>query len=63
MFKKVTVCKNHSYKKSVDYAEKKQYQERLRSAGAVDLRNNGTFVDLQNGYGKIIPKNQSVKVG
>lgn len=61
MFKKVTTSKNHSYKKSVDYSEQKSYHERLKSAGAVDLRDNSVFIELQNGYGKIIPKSKKVK--
>ena len=61
MFKKVTTSKNYSYKKSVDYSEQKSYHERLKKAGAVDLRGNSIFVDMKNGYGKMIPKNKSIK--
>lgn len=61
MFKKVTTSENRSYKKSVDYSDQKPYNERLKSAGAVDLRNNSVFIDLQNGYGKIIPKNPKIR--
>lgn len=61
MFKKVTTSKNRSYKKTVDYSEQKPYHERLKKAGAIDLRGNGIFVDMKNGYGKMIPKNANVK--
>lgn len=61
MFKKITTSQNHNYKKIVDYAEQKSYHERLKSAEAIDLRNNSVFVDLKNGYGKIIPKNKNIK--
>ena len=61
MFKRVTTSQNHSYKKSVDYSDQKSYYERLRLAESVDLRNNSIFIDMQNGYGKILPKNKKVK--
>lgn len=61
MFKKVTTSQNCSYKKIADYSEQKSYHERLKKAGAVDLRGNSLFVDMKNGYGKIIPKNKNLK--
>lgn len=61
MLKKVTINNNYRYKKSVDYSEHKSYYERLKKADTVDLRGNSIFVDMKNGYGKIIPKNKNIK--
>jgi hypothetical protein len=52
MFKKVTVSNKRS---------KIPYLERLKRAKAIDLRNNSIFIDMGNGYGKVIPKNENIK--
>lgn len=60
MFKQITTSKNHSYKKSIDYSKQKSYQERLKMAEAIDLRQNSVFIDMKNGYGRLVPKNKHI---
>lgn len=60
MFKKITTAKNTNYKQCCICKKQMPYHARLKESSATDLRNNSDFIDLGNGYGKLVPRNNKI---
>ncbi len=56
---KVTTSKRTDYKQCCSYKDDMSYHARLKQTKVIDLRNNADFVDLGNGYGKLVPRDSN----